>query len=62
MMFTLLDGNQKTVEVIIHLLVGMNGSQRYATNQKLAVLNVKIRTLKYQNTRPFMNVRKGLRP
>jgi hypothetical protein len=46
-MFTHLDGNRKMVEVAIHLLVGMNGNQRFATNQKSAVLNVKIRTLKY---------------
>lgn len=46
-MFTHLDGNRKMVEVAIHLLVGMNGSQKFATNQKLVVLNVKIRTLKY---------------
>jgi len=45
--FTHLDGTQKTVEVAIHLLVGMSGSQKFVTNQKLVVLNVKIRTLKY---------------
>ena len=55
-MFTHLDGNRKMVEVAIHLLVGMNGNQRFATNQKSAVLNVKIRTVKYQITKPFMDI------
>ncbi|GAC20684.1 hypothetical protein GARC_3730 [Paraglaciecola arctica BSs20135] len=36
-----LGGNQKMVEVAIHLLVGMNGNQISATNQRLAVPNVK---------------------
>ena len=40
-MFTHLDGNRKMEEVAIHLLVGMNGSQKFVTNQKLVVLNVK---------------------
>jgi hypothetical protein len=55
-MFTHLGGNQKTVEVVIHLLVGMNGNQRFATNQKSAVLNVKIRTLKYLTIKLFMDI------
>ena len=46
-MFTHLDGNRKMEEVAIHLIVGMNGSQKFAINQKLVVLNVKISTLKY---------------
>jgi hypothetical protein len=46
-MFTHLDGNLKMVAVVILPLVGMSGSQKSATNQKLVVLNVKIRTLKY---------------
>ncbi|WP_157828068.1 hypothetical protein [Paraglaciecola sp. MB-3u-78] len=55
-MFTRLDGNQKMVGVAIHLLAGMNVNQKFATNQKSAVLNVKIRTLKYQITKPFMDI------
>ena len=55
-MFTRLGGNQKMVGVAIHQLAGMNGSQKFATNQKLVVLNVKIRTLKHLTTKLSMDI------
>jgi hypothetical protein len=36
-MFTHVDRYQKMVEVVIHLLAGMNGKQKFATNKKSAL-------------------------